>query len=187
MQLGFSKDNKFNQPQIVLGLVVTKEGFPIEFRIFTGSKLEEKTLIPTLLDLQRKHQIAQLTVVADAAMISDKNVKAKSILDHPATAVKRTWRVEKAFRITRSDIQARPIYHHQTTTIIAHLLICFMALCIAKHMEMKTKESLAKIIRVLQGITDTELENTITKEIHALRKKLSTPEEILLKKLEFAY
>lgn len=37
-QPGFSKDNKFNHPQIVLGLLVNAKGFPVGYQIFEGKK-----------------------------------------------------------------------------------------------------------------------------------------------------
>jgi len=72
---GFSKDNKFQQPQIVIGLVVNQEGFPIAYEIFAGNKFEGHTLIPVIEAFKTKHQISTLTVVADAAMISLDNIQ----------------------------------------------------------------------------------------------------------------
>jgi len=73
---GFSKDNKFTQPQILLGLLVSGEGFPVGYQIFEGKKFEGHTLIPIILRFKRKHKIERLTVVAAAAMISIENIKA---------------------------------------------------------------------------------------------------------------
>jgi transposase len=71
---GFSKDNKPNQPQILVGLVVSKEGFPLAYELFPGNTFEGHTLIPILKNLKKKHKIKNLTVVADAAMISAENI-----------------------------------------------------------------------------------------------------------------
>jgi hypothetical protein len=73
---GFSKDNKSQQPQIVLGLIVTADGFPVSYEIFEGNKFEGHTLIPVIRAFKEKHGIPTLTVVCDAAMISQDNVKA---------------------------------------------------------------------------------------------------------------
>lgn len=70
---GFSKDNKLNQPQILVGLVVNKDGFPVAYDIFPGNTFEGHTLIPIIKDFKKKHKIKSLTVVADAAMISTDN------------------------------------------------------------------------------------------------------------------
>jgi len=65
---GFSKDNKSQQPQIVVGLVVNKDGFPLAYEIFPGNTFEGHTLIPIINDLKKKHDIKNITVVADAAI-----------------------------------------------------------------------------------------------------------------------
>ena len=71
---GFSKDNKFNQPQIVIGLLVNNDGFPLSVQIFPGNTFEGHTFLPSILKLKNKYHIADVTVVADAAMISQANV-----------------------------------------------------------------------------------------------------------------
>jgi len=73
---GFSKDGKSAQPQIVIGLIVNYDGFPIAYEIFEGNRFEGHTLIPVILAFKKKHKIKTLTVVADAAMISQDNIKA---------------------------------------------------------------------------------------------------------------
>lgn len=73
---GFSKDNKPQQPQIVLGLVVTREGFPVAYELFPGNKFEGHTFIPAITAFRKAHGITRLIVVADAAMLSLNNVVA---------------------------------------------------------------------------------------------------------------
>jgi transposase len=70
---GFSKDNKFNQPQIVIGLLVDKSGFPLSYEIYEGNKFEGHTFIPTIKNYITQFGIQNLTVVADAAMMSRMN------------------------------------------------------------------------------------------------------------------
>lgn len=71
---GFSKDNKSNQPQILIGLLVNRDGYPVSFDIFKGNTFEGHTFIPSILNLKRKRNIKNLTIVADAGMISFKNI-----------------------------------------------------------------------------------------------------------------
>ena len=71
---GFSKDNKVNQPQLVIGLVVNQDGFPVSYEIFEGNKFEGHTFIPVISKLKTKYNIKTLTVVADAAMLSLNNI-----------------------------------------------------------------------------------------------------------------
>ena len=59
----------------------------------------------------------------------------KTIIDH----YRNLWHVEQAFRIAKSDLAARPVYHFKRQAIEAHILICFMALSVCKYMELKTK------------------------------------------------
>ncbi len=72
---GFSKDNKSQQPQILLALMVTKEGFPIGYEIFSGNTFEGHTIIPVIKSFIERNQVKEFTVVADAAMISIDNVR----------------------------------------------------------------------------------------------------------------
>src|SRR4030043_2225904 len=58
---GFSKDNKSQQPQILIGLIVDAQGFPVAYEIFAGNKFEGHTLIPIISSFKRKHQIEKLT------------------------------------------------------------------------------------------------------------------------------
>ena len=72
---GFSKDNKSQQPQILVALMVTKEGFPIAYKIFSGNTFEGHTIIPVVNDFIKRHAVKEFTVVADAAMISTANIQ----------------------------------------------------------------------------------------------------------------
>jgi len=72
---GFSKDNKADLPQIVIGLIVTRDGFPISYDIFEGDTFEGKTFIPIITDFKNRHNVKNLTVVADAAMLSFDNIQ----------------------------------------------------------------------------------------------------------------
>ena len=71
---GFSKDNKSQQPQILVALMVTKEGFPVAYDIFPGNTFEGHTILPVVKAFIEKHSVRNFTIVADAAMISDTNV-----------------------------------------------------------------------------------------------------------------
>jgi hypothetical protein len=72
---GFSKDNKSQQPQILIALMVSKEGFPIAYEVFSGNTFEGHTIIPVIKDFIERNGVKDFTVVADAAMISTENVQ----------------------------------------------------------------------------------------------------------------
>ena len=73
-RMGFSKDGKHQQPQIVLGLLVSQGGYPLDYDVFEGDKYEGDTLIPIIEHFVSKHQPHQLIVVADAGLLSQKNM-----------------------------------------------------------------------------------------------------------------
>jgi len=71
---GYSKDKKFGQPQVLMALMVTKEGLPIGYRVFNGSKWEGDTLAPVLKELRSKYNLDKIVFVADAGMLSKDNL-----------------------------------------------------------------------------------------------------------------
>ena len=75
-KIGFSKDGKFQNPQIMLGLLVGENGYPIGYDIFEGNTFEGKTLLPVLRRIQEKYSFGKPVVVADAAMLGQDNLDA---------------------------------------------------------------------------------------------------------------
>ena len=61
------------------------------------------------------------------------------------TRYKDLWRVEQSFRIAKSDLEARPIYHRRKNSIEYHILIVFTALCMARVIEMEKGESIKRV------------------------------------------
>jgi len=74
-KIGFSKDGKFQNPQIMLGLLVGINGYPIGYDIFEGNTFEGKTLLPVLRRIEQKYGFGKPVVVADAAMLSHENIQ----------------------------------------------------------------------------------------------------------------
>jgi len=74
-KIGFSKDGKFQKPQILLGLLVGEQGLPIGYDIFEGNTFEGDTLIPVLEKIQAKYGFKKPVVIADAALLSKKNLE----------------------------------------------------------------------------------------------------------------
>ena len=302
---GFSKDNKSQQPQVLIGLIVDAQGFPVAYDMFRGNEFEGKTFIPIISTFKRKHDIKELTVVADATMLSLDNVKALNVnglsyivgarlgnlpgklskeidlklerknkanirietehgtlvcdwsekryrkdksdmdkqikkaemlLKNPGRArrakfvkgknktelemndelIEKTklllgikgyytnlpeeidnetivkqyhnlWHVELAFRIAKSDLEIRPIYHFKRETIEVHILICFVALTICKYMEIKTDISTRQIIKILKSVTDARIKNMLTGEEITMRSELSAEIKTILLRLGLSY
>ena len=72
---GYSKDMKFNQPQVLLALLVTEHGLPIGYEVFPGSQYEGHTLEVAVKKIEEDYQINDIVFVADSAMLSDENLK----------------------------------------------------------------------------------------------------------------
>jgi transposase len=60
------------------------------------------------------------------------------------------WQIEKSFRMSKSDLRARPIYHHKRDSIEAHLTIVFAALAVSRWLEQQTGWSIKKLITALR-------------------------------------
>ena len=279
---GFSKDNKSQQPQIVIGLLVTQAGFPLAYDVFAGNTFEGKTMLPVVEDFIAKHPDTKPIIVADAAMLDDdklaelrekgiayivgarlansslgtvkqvhgalgevngamtrlhsrhgdlicdfslkryrkelndlnklvqkaedlvakqssgakkakfiKRVSKEKIVLNTALIEKRRlllgikgyctnlpesqlpaqqvieryhhlWRVEQSFRMSKNDLEARPIYHQKEDAIKSHVLICFLALIIEKYLELTTQMTLRKIRLLVWNITESHIRDSIT-------------------------
>ena len=62
------------------------------------------------------------------------------------------WKVEQSFRMAKSDLKARPIFHRTRDAIEAHLTIVFAALAIARDLQNRTGMSIKKIVQTLRRI-----------------------------------
>jgi len=71
---GFSKERRLD-PQITIGLLTDAGGFPLMVSAFEGNKAETKTMLPVIEAFMAAHQLPDVTVVADAGMVSEANQK----------------------------------------------------------------------------------------------------------------
>lgn len=72
-QSGMSKERRL-EPQIIVGLLVDQNGFPLELSSFEGNRAETTTILPVVEAFKQKHRLTGITVVADAGMLSSKNL-----------------------------------------------------------------------------------------------------------------
>ena len=277
-KVGMSKERRVD-PQIQVGLLVDPTGFPLEVHCFEGNTAETSTLLPVLEAFRERHHGADLVVVADAGMLSAKNLNAIEdaglsfivgsriskapydlaahferhgnafddgqvlesarvmgsgkaarsrrvvyqyrfarhkrddrainamveraekvaagkrplkkdrfvridtagkevdwglverarqlaglkgyVTNLPATtmdghavvgAYHDLWQVEKSFRMAKSDLRARPIFHHKRESIEAHLTVVFAALAVSRHLQDVTGTSIKNIVRTLRAV-----------------------------------
>ena len=71
----YSKDGKFNQPQVVLALFVTKQGLPIGYKAFSGDTFDGHTIIPSLKEIEDEFKVDKIVYVADAGMFNKTNLE----------------------------------------------------------------------------------------------------------------
>jgi transposase len=72
---GFSKEGKHQNPQIVLGLLVSKNGYPLAYDVFEGNKFEGHTMLPILDAFKEKYRLNQLVIIADSGLLSNANIE----------------------------------------------------------------------------------------------------------------
>lgn len=70
---GFSKEGKHQNPQIVLGLLVSKNGYPLAYDIFEGNKFEGHTMLPVIDAFKSKYKLEQLVIIADSGLLLSSN------------------------------------------------------------------------------------------------------------------
>ena len=286
---GFSKERRL-EPQITIGLLTGQDGFPLMVSAFEGNKAETKTMLPVVRAFMAAHRLPDVTVVADAGMISEANQKAieaaglsfilgmkipdvpyqvaqwrrehpgedipdghvftqpwpagpkdkrrdqviyysykadrarrtlrgideqvakaaKAVaglapvkrnrfikLDGTARSVNREleakardlaglkgyvtnlqacpdgtpvtadfvigsyhelWNIEKSFRMSKHDLQARPVYHHLRDSIEAHLTTVFAALAVSRWIEHQTSWSIRKFVKTARRYRTVQIQ-----------------------------
>jgi transposase len=310
---GFSKDHKHNQPQIVVGLTVTKYGMPLSLKMFKGNKFEGHTMMPCITELSQQFKSKDFVVVADSAMLSRDNLesletegmtyivsarlgnlsrkvfedmmslvkkrdgyairislsgkkskklgksgsgkfmvvsysskraakdrhdrekqirKAQFMMRNPSATARRykylqidksrgkyqlnqkliakseqleglkgyvtnayklknqdiiqkysdLWQVENAFRMSKSDLKARPIFHTKKESIQAHLLIVFTSLIISRYIEIISETRINQIVLILNQIKEIVVEDSVS---HETAKKLTNLTAEARRLLEF--
>ena len=71
--------------------------------------------------------------------------------------------------MSKSDLQARPIFHRTQEAIRAHMLICFMALMMDKYLEINTGRSLRQIRKELWQVHEAHIRDEQTGELHVMQ------------------
>lgn len=64
------------------------------------------------------------------------------------------FQVERSFRMAKTDLRARPMFHHQQDSIEAHPSIVFAALAVARHLQEETGFNIQQIVRMLRPLRD---------------------------------
>ncbi len=81
-KIGFSKDGKNQHPQIVLGLLVSTQGYPLAFEMFEGNRFEGQTMLPVVEKFKARYNLQQIVIIADAGLLSHQNIQALCDLNY---------------------------------------------------------------------------------------------------------
>ena len=129
---------------------------------YLKTELLNNTLNQELIDKHRK-------LLGLKGYYTDLNLSNTEIINY----YHNLYKVEHAWRIAKSDLHTRPIYHHKEESIRNHLLICFLGLTISVYLELKNKISIAQIISKLKSITDSKIQNRLNGNIFYQRVDLN--------------
>ncbi len=80
-KVGYSKERRVD-PQIIVGLLVDRGGFPLEIGCWEGNKAEKHTIVPIIEAFAARHGIKDMVIVADAGMLSAANLTALDEAGH---------------------------------------------------------------------------------------------------------
>jgi hypothetical protein len=89
---GLSKEHRL-EPQIIIGLLVDRNGFPLGLQSFEGNQAETRTMLPVIEAFQAQYEVSKVTVVADAAMLSSSNLEALSAAGYTYIVGSRLYKV----------------------------------------------------------------------------------------------
>jgi hypothetical protein len=293
---GMSKERRL-EPQVTIGLLVDQLGFPLGLHSFEGNTAETTTILPVIDTFKKQYDLQDITVVADAAMLSSKNLevldksgytyivgsrmhkipydiaeyqktqeltnnqiittllsgkqriiyqyrearaavdrhniekqinKAEKIISgkiairktkflsvktkdkklnqtlidkaralagikgyltnldtsdqQVISAYHQLWHVEQSFRMSKSDLKARPVFLHKRDSIEAHLTIVFASLAISKIIEYKTGISIKRFVNTIRPIRSGIV--TINGQEYPAEAEIPQDVEPLLRKLK---
>ena len=111
---GYNKDGKHQQPQILLGLLVSEGGYPVDYDIFEGDKYEGETLMIVINAFKEKYKLEHLTFAADAGLLSKKNIE---LLKEPDYQYILGARIKNETEITKKKILELQLTNGQNTAI----------------------------------------------------------------------
>ncbi|WP_406617437.1 IS1634 family transposase [Mycoplasmopsis adleri] len=72
---GYSKDGKFKEDQIVLGLATDENGIPIHYKLFKGNTADASTFINFILNIKSQYELNKVTLIADRGMSTNRNIR----------------------------------------------------------------------------------------------------------------
>jgi hypothetical protein len=168
------RDNKTINAQIAKAEKVAAGTAPLARTRFLKVTGEAKELNQATID--RARQLAGLkgyvTNLAPAVMDGAAVIAAYHDL----------WQVEASFRMTKHDLKARPIFHHEREAIEAHLTVVFAALAVGRHLQQRSGVTIKKLVQTLRTARSATID--INAQRMTLDPELTAPARAILDHLE---
>lgn len=100
-KLGFGKDNKINQPQLVLTLLISEKGLPLGYQLLPGNTYEGNTLVSAIKSWKQLYPKQKFTLVADSGLLNELNISTleQENIDYIVAA-----RIKSLPKITKEEI-----------------------------------------------------------------------------------
>lgn len=150
-QKGFSKNHRHDLPQVLVGLFVDPQGYPFDFDVFPGKTFEGHTLQKAVSGFKAKHQVSELTVVADAGMLSLDNLqKLRDLRVHYIVGARIKSLAKDPLRLVFNHNFSRQEIFETEISEYGRLIIEYSALRAAKNKQDRDR-SVAKITKGLQS------------------------------------
>lgn len=92
--------------------------------------------------------------------------------------------IEKSFRIAKSDLATRPVFHFNSDSVKSHILICFTALMMSKYLEILTGYSIRRITDALGEIKEVILEDGVTGQSFSVKSSPNPDSEPIFELLK---
>lgn len=145
---------------------------PVKRNRFISLESQRKVLNQNLID--KAYSLAGIK-----GYVTNLNLPSEKIIN----AYRQLFQVEASFRMTKSDLKARPVFHRKRDAIEAHLTIVFTSLAISRRIEKLTGLSLKRVVKTLRPIRSGTIvingiefpaDPEISKDIHTLLQKLQS-------------
>lgn len=187
---GFSKDGKCQHVQIMLAVIVTKHGLPIDYEEFPGNCYEGHTLIPVIDKIKTHYNIKRVVLVADSALMNNINLSTlteRNINYVIAARIRNTKKEIKKAILDKSDYKQiisnedESIQSKIITLPTKETLIAFHSSKRARKDEHDRQKDIERIEKYIHSTTKSQLTSRLKKPYVTIRKSCKI--EINLEKL----
>ncbi|PNR95585.1 IS1634 family transposase [Petrotoga olearia] len=172
LQMGYSKDKKFNESQVVLGMSIDRDRMPVSFDIYPGNTFEGHTFKDTIEVMKKRYQLGKVIVVCDRGMMSRTNMEIVENSDYEFIVGKSIKQLKKVdifdggFTEIAKGIEYREIEYEGKRLLIIHS---------EERAEKDRKDRIRLIEKAKKMLKDGNIE---TKSKRGAKKYLKTKNEV---------